>query len=144
MEKKNSTKEKDIENSTVEQKKTRHSSKSSLRDQKRLPWWVELLFVQIGLPDKWLVKILKAKKNSREFIKNERKIIFSVALFLLALSYFQPVVKYSRGKLECQKIAKNYILKIKNIDKRNIKMLQVNLCNGGIEIDRFQNSTSKN
>ena len=42
---------------------------------KNLPWWVELLFVQIGLPDNLLIKILKAKKTSKEFIKNENKSI---------------------------------------------------------------------
>ena len=144
MEKKNSTKGKNIENSNSEQANRRHSSNPSLRNNKRLPWWVELLFVQIGLPDKWLVKILKAKKNSREFIKNERKLIFLVGLLFLALGYFQPVVKYSREKLECQKIARKYILKNQNIDKKNIKMLKVNLCNGGNEIDKFENSFSKN
>ena len=35
------------------------------KKDKNLPWWVELLFVQIGLPDKLLIKILKAKKTSK-------------------------------------------------------------------------------
>ena len=46
---------------------TSESSKS--KKNKNLPWWVELLFVQIGLPDKLLIKILKAKKKSKELIK---------------------------------------------------------------------------
>ena len=37
------------------------TSKNS-KKKKDLPWWVELLFVQIGLPDKLLIKILKANK----------------------------------------------------------------------------------
>ena len=44
------------------------SEKSKKKKGKDLPWWVELLFVQIGLPDKLLIKILKARKNSKEFI----------------------------------------------------------------------------
>ena len=46
---------------------------SNKKKDKDLPWWVELLFVQIGLPDKLLIKILKARKKSKELIKNERK-----------------------------------------------------------------------
>ena len=42
------------------------------KKDKNLPWWVELLFVQIGLPDKLLIKILKTKKNAKELIKNEK------------------------------------------------------------------------
>ena len=49
-----------------ETNKMNTSENSKKRKQKDLPWWVELLFVQIGLPDKFLIKILKAKKNSRE------------------------------------------------------------------------------
>ncbi len=41
---------------------------SRKRKDKDLPWWVELLFVQIGLPDNILIKILKAKKKSKELI----------------------------------------------------------------------------
>ena len=49
-----------------------NSDKLKKKRDKDLPWWVELLFVQIGLPDKLLVKILKAKRNSKELIKNEK------------------------------------------------------------------------
>jgi len=37
------------------------------KKDKNLPWWVEFLFVQIGLPDKLLIKILNAKKKSKEY-----------------------------------------------------------------------------
>ena len=137
MEKKNPPKDKDIESSTLEQRKKKHASNASIRNNKRLPWWVELLFVQIGLPDKWLVKLLKTKKNSIEFYKTERKVIITIILFLLAIGYFQPVVRYSKAKLNCQNIAKKYILQNKNIDKNNVRMLKVNLCNGGNELDKF-------
>ena len=42
---------------------------SKKKINKDLPWWVELLFVQIGLPDKLLIKILNTKKKSKELIK---------------------------------------------------------------------------
>ena len=38
------------------------------KNQSKLPWWVELLFVQIGLPDSWLSKYLKKKKKAADFI----------------------------------------------------------------------------
>ena len=60
MEKKESRKAQDIKNSTFETKKLKASSNSNNKKEKSLPWWVELLFVQIGLPDKWLIKILKS------------------------------------------------------------------------------------
>ena len=62
MEKRNLNNEQEVKKSTFEERKKRNPAKSSQINQKRLPWWVELLFVQIGLPDKWLIKILKTKK----------------------------------------------------------------------------------
>ena len=50
------------------------SSNLKKKKDKDLPWWVELFFVQIGLPDKLLIKILKAKKhlmNLLKMIKNQ-------------------------------------------------------------------------
>ena len=48
------------------------SENKKKKKEKDLPWWVEFLFVQLGLPDKLLIKILKTKKNARELIKNEK------------------------------------------------------------------------
>ena len=63
---------KDARNQNHEVKKmnTFRNSKKKNNNNKKLPWWVELLFVQIGLPDKILIKILKAQKESKELIKN--------------------------------------------------------------------------
>ena len=72
MEKKESKKVQDIKNPTFENKKLKASRNSNIYKDKPLPWWVELLFVQIGLPDKWLIKILNSKKNITELIKNEK------------------------------------------------------------------------
>ena len=62
MEKKESRKVQEVKNPTFEKKKLKSTSNSSIKKDKPLPWWVELLFVQIGLPDKILIKILKSKK----------------------------------------------------------------------------------
>ena len=82
MEKKESRKPQDIKNPTFGNKNLKTSSNSNIKKDKSLPWWVELLFVQIGLPDKWLIKILKTKKRSTELIKNEKKILVFFLFFL--------------------------------------------------------------
>ena len=138
MEKRNLNNEQEVKKSTFEERKKRNSSKSSQINQKRLPWWVELLFVQIGLPDKWLIKILKTKKNTIDFYKEKKKFIFLIFLFLFTLGYFQPVIKYSKSKLKCQKTAFTFINEITPLKSENLKrleMLTVNFCNGGNEIE---------
>ena len=142
MEKKESRKAQDIKNSTFETKKLKASSNSNNKKEKSLPWWVELLFVQIGLPDKWLIKILKSKKKSTELIKNEKKLIFSFLFIFVLLAYFYPVIKYSKIKLDCELTAQNYIKENKNLNKINrkqLKMLSTNFCNGGDEIYEIEN-----
>ena len=143
MEKRNLNNEQEINKSTFEERKKRNSSKSNQINQKRLPWWVELLFVQIGLPDKWLIKILKTKKNTLDFYKENKKFIFLIFLFLFTLGYFQPVIKHSNSKLKCQKTAFNFIKEIDLLKSENLKaieMLTVNYCNGGKEVDYIRKS----
>ena len=112
------------------------------KSDKNLPWWVELLFVQIGLPDKLLIKILKAKKTYKEFIINDKKSIIVFLFVISTLAYFYPVVKHAKNKLDCEAIAKNYIIKNKNIigiNERELKMLSTNFCYGGEEIYEIEN-----
>ena len=142
MNKKQTTNPKELKNQNYEAKKMNTSSNLKKKKDKELPWWVELLFVQIGLPDKILIKILKAKKTSKEFIKNEKKSIIIFLFVITALGYFYPVIKHAKNKLDCEAIAKNYIIKNKNtmgINKREIKMLSTNFCYGGEEIYEIEN-----
>ena len=118
------------------------SEKSKKKKGKDLPWWVELLFVQIGLPDKFLIKILKAKKNTKEFIINEKKSLITFLFVMTTLAYFYPVIKHAKNRLDCESIAKNYIIKNKNvvgINNEEIKMLSTNFCYGGEEIYEIEN-----
>ena len=113
------------------------SQNSKKKKDKALPWWVELLFVQLGLPDKLLITILKAKKNSKELIKKDKKTLITFLCFIATLVYFYPVIKHAKNKLNCETIAKNYIIKNKNIlqiNKRELNMLSTNFCYGGEEI----------
>lgn len=142
MDKKEPRKMQDIKSSNFDAKKLEASANSKNKNRKSLPWWVELLFVQIGLPDKWLVKVLRSKKKSAEFIKKEKKLIFIFLFFLTTLIYCYPVIKYSKTKLDCENIAKKYIKKNKNLIKINNKelgMLATNFCNGGEEVYEIQN-----
>jgi len=142
MNKKETTNPKELKNKNYEAKKMNTSSNLKKKKDKELPWWVELLFVQIGLPDKLLIKILKAKKTSKEFIKNEKKSIIIFLFVITTLAYFYPVIKHAKNKLDCEAIAKNYIIKNKNtigINNREIKMLSTNFCYGGEEIYEIEN-----
>ena len=142
MNKKETTNPKELKNQNYEAKKMNTSSNLKKKKDKELPWWVELLFVQIGLPDKLLIKILKAKKTSKEFIKNEKKSIIIFLFIVTTLAYFYPVIKHAKNKLDCEAIAKNYIIKNKNtigINNREIKMLSTNFCYGGEEIYEIEN-----
>ena len=142
MNKKDTIISKKARNQNYENKKMNTSDNIQKKKKKNLPWWVELLFVQIGLPDKLLIKILNTKKKSREFLKNEKKSLLTVLFFITILIYFFPLIKNAKNKLDCEVIAKNYIIKNKNltgINKRELKMLSSNFCYGGEEIYEIEN-----
>ena len=143
MSKKETTNSKEVRKQNYEAQKMNNSKNFKKKTDKNLPWWVELLFVQVGLPDKLLIKILKAKKTSKEFIKNDKKSLITFLFAITTFAYFYPVIKHANNKLDCEAIAKNYIIKNKNtigINNREIKMLSTNFCYGGEEIYEIENS----
>ena len=142
MNKKETRNPKTFRNQNYENKKMNTPENLNKKKDKNLPWWVELLFVQIGLPDNLLIKILKAKKQSKEIIKTEKKSLLKILFIFIVLAYFYPVIKHSKNKLDCEAIARNYIIKNKNtigINNREIKMLSTNFCYGGEEIYEIEN-----
>ena len=142
MNKKETSNPKEVRDQNFEAKKMNTYENSKKKKDKDLPWWVELLFVQIGLPDKLLIKILKSQKTSKEFIKNEKKSIIIFLSVITTLAYFYPVIKHAKNKLDCEAIAKNYIIKNKNVigfNNREIKMISTNFCYGGQEIYEMKN-----
>ena len=143
MNKKETSNPKELRNQNYEAKKMNTSENSKGKKDKDLPWWVELLFVQIGLPDKLLIKILKTKKKAKELVeKNDKKSLLLFLFAIFTLAYFYPVIKHARNKLDCEAIAKNYIINNKNINsinKSELKMLSTNFCYGGEEIYEIEN-----
>ena len=142
MSKKETINLKEAGSKNYEAKRMNTSKNLKKNRDKDLPWWVELLFVQLGLPDKFLIKILNTKKKTKEFIKNDKKSFLSFLFVITAFAYFYPVIKHAKNKLDCEKTAKIYISKNKNvieINKRELKMLSTNFCYGGEEIYKIEN-----
>ena len=107
---------------------------NSDKNQTKLPWWVELLFVQIGLPDTWLSKYLKKKKETTNFIYENKKNIFYSAILIAGILYIYPIVRYTSSSASCIDKTTKY-LKSKNINKTqnemDINSLAVGYCHGG-------------
>ena len=142
MNKKETINQKKVLNQTDKAKKMNTSENIKKNKKGDLPFWVEILFVQIGLPEKLLVKILRAKKRSKELIKVEKKSLTICFFAILTLAYFYPVVKHAKNKLNCEVNAKNYIIKNKDVNqfnKNELKMLSTNFCYGGEEIYEIEN-----
>ena len=142
MNRKETSNPKEFRNQKFETKKMSTSENTKKKKDKSLPWWVELLFVQIGLPDNLLINILKAKKRFKELIKNDKKSLLTLLFIISILAYFYPVIKHAKNKLNCETIARNYIIKNKNtigLNNRELKMISTNFCNGGEEIYEIEN-----
>ena len=104
------------------------------KNQSKLPWWVELLFVQVGLPDSWLSKDLKKKKEAANFIDENKKYIVYSAILIAGILYIYPIVRYTSSSSSCIDKTTKY-LKSNNINKSQNKMdinsLAVGYCHGG-------------
>ena len=107
---------------------------NSDKNQTKLPWWVELLFVQIGLPDAWLAKYLKKKKESANFINENKKYIAYSAILIAGILYIYPIVRYTSSSSSCIDKTTKY-LKSNNIkrfqNQMDINSLAVGYCHGG-------------
>ena len=107
---------------------------NSDKNLSKLPWWVELLFVQIGLPDSWLSKYLKKKKEAANFIDNNKKYIAYSAILIAGILYIYPIVRYTSSSASCIDKTTKY-LKSNNMYKSqneiDINSLAVGYCHGG-------------
>ena len=102
MNKKEKSNPKVVRKQNYEAKKMNTSENSNKKKDKNLPWWVEFLFVQIGLPDNLLIKILRAKKKSKEIIENDKKSLITFLFVIAMFAYFYPVIKHAKNKLEIE------------------------------------------
>ena len=104
------------------------------KNQTKLPWWVELLFVQIGLPDSWLSKYLKKRKVALNFIEENKKIIAYSAIIIAGILYIYPIVRYTSSSASCIDKTTKY-LKSNNLNisqnGMDINSIAVGYCHGG-------------
>ena len=107
---------------------------NSDKNQSKLPWWVELLFVQIGLPDSWLSKYLKKKKEAANFINENKKYIAYSVILIAGILYIYPIVRYTSSSASCIDKTKKY-LKSNNTNKAqndiDLNSIAVGYCHGG-------------
>ena len=107
---------------------------NSDKSHTKLPWWVELLFVQIGLPDSWLSKYLKKKKDAANFIIENKKYIAYSAILIAGILYIYPIVRYTSSSASCIDTTSKYLKSI-NINRpqnqMDINSLAVGYCHGG-------------
>ena len=112
---------------------------SDLRNTKtKLPWWVELLFVQLGLPEKHLSTLLKFKNEAKNHFENNHQRYMIVFLAFLSISYLNPVVRYSRDNNICTNHIKNLLREnypTFNNPNINSHARAVNYCRGGMSLD---------
>ncbi len=108
---------------------------SKLKQEQSLPWWVELLFVQIGLPDKWLYPILKSRKKTTKLLRLNKKKVTYTLIALMAIIYFDPIVKKARIHNQCVANSKSYVLNtVSNQTEPEKEVLSAwanHFCNGG-------------
>ena len=105
---------------------------NSTKNQSELPWWVELLFVQIGLPDAWLSKYLKKKKETLNFIDENKRSIFYFTLLISGIIYIFPIVKYTSTSSSCIDKTTKYLKSTnQNRTKMDLNSIAVGFCHGG-------------
>tara|TARA_B100000945_G_C19909036_1_gene379793 strand:- start:155 stop:499 length:345 start_codon:yes stop_codon:yes gene_type:complete len=107
---------------------------NSDKNQSKLPWWVELLFVQIGLPDSWLSIYLKKKKETYNLINENKKNIFYFALLIAGVLYIYPIVRYTSSSSSCIDKTTKYLKSSKMNNTNNdidLNSLAVGYCHGG-------------
>ena len=107
---------------------------NSDKNQASLPWWVELLFVQIGLPDSWLSKYLKKKKEVAKFIDVNKKYIVYSALLIAGILYIYPIVRYTSSSASCIDKTTKYLKSNNKNEYQNeidINSIAVGYCHGG-------------
>ncbi len=105
------------------------------KDTPKLPLWIEIFFVQLGLPDSWLRVFLKQRKTFKQgFAKNKKPLQYT-ALVIIALSYCYPIVKQSIHHNHCvlhsRKLVKSKMSSSESISESVVVAIANRYCNGG-------------
>ncbi|AAP99958.1 MULTISPECIES: hypothetical protein [Prochlorococcus] len=124
---------------TSEENKVNREASKIKKKGSSLPWWVELLFVQIGLPERFLRKILNFQASSTEHFDNH-KIKYSIGLIILtSMIYLNPLVRNAKNSNLCVKDISTRIT-MNEIQPINSQLKPANnaliICNGGNNILR--------
>ena len=104
----------------------------------KLPWWVELLFVQVGLPEDYLSSLLSYRNLARNNLLEHKNKYIYVCLGVLSLVYVNPIIKNSRHNNICVSQSIQVIEKKAEFRNTNIGTAfarAINYCNGGINTD---------
>tara|TARA_Y100001968_G_scaffold143231_1_gene130867 strand:+ start:1849 stop:2208 length:360 start_codon:yes stop_codon:yes gene_type:complete len=107
----------------------------SNKEDPKLPWWVELLFVQIGLPDSWLSPLLKSKTNSKKLLIENKRILLYIFLIVFGMLYIQPYRTYINRQNDCFVFNVNRLkeqMVNSNLNIRDINSKATYYCNGGL------------
>ncbi|ABX08767.1 hypothetical protein [Prochlorococcus marinus] len=100
------------------------------KDSKRLPWWIELFFVQLGLPENLLLKILDLKKKSQSHFSKNIRIYKIIPILILAILYSKPIFKQANNNNLCVKKTIEFLDRNDYETSNNIASA-VHYCNGG-------------
>ncbi len=101
----------------------------------KLPWWVELCFVQIGLPDRWLRSVLKIRKRTKSYIEDNKRSIIYLSFIIVTVIYVDPIIKEARYQNKCLQGSMEYLELTNTLDpqfSKNITLaISKRFCNGG-------------
>ena len=100
-----------------------------------LPWWIELLFVQIGLPDNWLRIYLRQKKQLKLISCSNKKLAGATFIGLLAFLYVNPIIKNASNANNCNissiEYIKDNVALGDSLTKKELQAWSTRFCNGG-------------
>jgi len=100
-----------------------------------LPWWVELLFVQIGLPDSWLRQYLTTRKKAMLAVEENKRSIFYILITTMGVIYLNPLIKQAQIHNSCVHHAQDYVREKVEPSSTSIKSKlsawSNRFCNGG-------------
>ena len=120
------------EGSTGKTPTKRSTSSNRLKSKttsNNLPWWIELFFVQIGLPEALLVKVLSYRKKSLTHISENKRSYGKLLLAVLVVFYTYPLIRYSSYLNKCVNYTQKEVAKSMS-DLNGKLQIAVRICNG--------------